>query len=433
MKILFHAEGWETPQGAKAYQVENSRKLFERWQQRLKAHKPNGQDVDSEKDRTARKRVLVLDHCTPTPDKDAGSVTVFNIMLLLREMGYQVTFIAEDNFLFMPEYTRPLQKAGIEVLYAPFVTSVEQHLEEMGARYDLVFMFRPLVFERNIESVVRFCPNAKRLYHTVDLHFLRMKREADLNGDPMSQRPVQDMRQRELAAIEACDLSIVHSTAELELLRPMIGDEKLRVFALSIDVSASAAHLDDRDGIVFVGSYSHPPNIDAVKYFIQSVMPLLRKNKPDAKFYAVGANPPKELLALASDDIIFTGFVRDLNAFFDRMRISVAPLRYGAGIKGKIGSAMAAGLPVVATPIAVEGMSLHGGENILVAEDERSLSDAICRLYDSDDLWHRISQNGIEFAEQTWGATAAWSVLNQILVDLGFEDQSPNYDLRLYK
>ncbi len=127
-------------------------------------------------------------------------------------------------------------------------------------------------------------------------------------------------------------------------------------------------------------------------------MPLLRQRLPGVHFYAVGSKPPAEIQALASEDVIITGFVEDLNPLLDKMRVSVAPLRYGAGIKGKIGSAMAVGLPVVATPLAAEGMSLTDGENILVAEG----AEAICRCYCQNSIKMKLSGNK--------SAITAWSL-----------------------
>ena len=136
---------------------------------------------------------------------------------------------------------------------------------------------------------------------------------------------------------------------------------------------------------------------------VMEIMPLLRERLPGIKFYIVGSNPPEEIKALAADDIVIVGFVDQLNYFLERMRVSVAPLRYGAGIKGKIGTAMAIGLPVVATPVAAEGMSLIHGENILVADGAKSFADAVARLYCDEDLWVRISKGAINFAKDNWG------------------------------
>ena len=436
LSTVIHYEGitsgTDTTQGAKAYQVENSKKLFERWKQLLQFHQAPGNDVDNAKDRRATRRVLVLDHCTPTPNQDAGSVTVFNLLLLLREMDFQVTFIPEDNFLYVPEYTTALQRNGIEVLYAPFFISVEQHLKEQGARYELAFMFRPGVIERHLNAIKKHCPKSKVLYHTVDLHFLRMAREAELQKDKAKERLAQEMQQRELAAIQAADASIVHSTAELELLRPMLPEAKLHVFPLIMDVKGTTKRFSERRDIVFVGGYQHTPNVDAVQHFVKGIMPLLREQLPGVRFYAVGSKPPEEIKALACEDIIITGFVEDLNPLLDKMRVSVAPLRYGAGIKGKIGIAMAAGLPVVATPMAAEGMSLTDGENILVADGTDAFVNAVVRIYRDEALWRSISRNGLAFADNAWGAVAAWGILATILADMGIQVKRSALPLSLY-
>ena len=426
------SSGTDTSQGVKAYQIENFKKLYQRWHTQLDEHMPNGINVDAEKDRGATRRALVLDHCTPTPNQDAGSVIAYNIMLLLRDMGFQVTFIAEDNFLYMPEYTAALQRAGIEVLYAPYVISVEQHLVAHGARYDLVSLFRPGVVDRHLAAVRRYCPKAKALFHTVDLHFLRMSREAALQADAVKQRAADAMKQRELAAICLCDGAILHSTVELEMVRRDLPTANLHVFPLVMDIPGTRVAFAQREDIVFVGGYQHTPNVDAVQYFVAEVMPLLRQRLPGVRFYVVGSQPPPAILALAADDIVIKGFVDDLAPLLDTMRVSVAPLRYGAGIKGKIGSAMAQGLPVVATPLAAEGMSLTDGLNILIADGAAALADTIVRLYRDEALWNHISAEGVAFADAAWGAEAAWQSLAAITTNLGMPTERGERPLNLY-
>jgi len=435
MSTVFHYEGitsgTDTSQGVKAYQIVNLQKLYERWESRLKTHQLSGVDVEQAKDRCASRRVLVLDHCTPTPDHDAGSILIFNLMLLLREMDFQVTFIPEDNFLYMEGYTNALQRVGVEVLYAPYVTSVEQHLKEYGERYALALLIRPVVVERNIEAIRRYCPQAKVLFHTVDLHFLRMSREAIHKSDKVMQKKSTEMKQRELAAISAADAAIVVSTAEFEIIRSELPSVKLHVFPLILDVVGSNQSFFERKDIVFVGGYDHAPNVDAVLYFVAEIMPLLRQRLPGVHFNVVGSKPTPEILALEAHDVHIVGFVEDLTPLLDKMRVSVAPLRYGAGIKGKIASAMAVGLPVVATSLATEGMSLTDSDNILVADGAELISVAVVKLYNDEVLWNKISHNGLEFSENFWGSEAAWNHLNDILVDISIHTERGAYPLSL--
>lgn len=427
------SSGTDTTHGIKAYQVINTQKIFRRWQHLLRSHRPNGQQVDAEKDRRMRHRVLVLEHCTPTPDQDAGSVSVFNIMLLMREMDFQITFIPEDNYLYDPKYTTKLQKAGIEVLYGPYITRVEKHLNEMGSRYDLIFLFRPKVVERNIEAIKRYAPQAKTLFYTHDIHHIRMEREARLLQSVTKQSEADDMKEREFAAIKSVDSTIVVSTTEMDILQPQLPDMRLELLPLLLNIPGTRAGYDQRKGIVFVGSYQHTPNVDAVHYFVAEIMPHIRKQIPGVKFHIVGSKPPEGVLDLASDDIVVEGFIEELNPFLDSMRVAVAPLRYGAGVKGKVGTALAAGLPVVATPIAAEGMKITAGQEALIAEKPRDFATRVVELYTNESLWNRLSQNGIGFAESKFGPSASYSVLSQIIRGLGFEiPATPRYPLSFY-
>src|SRR3546814_14716493 len=125
-------------------------KMYNRCEKRRKTHQVTDQEIDRSKDRMTTRRVLVLDHCTPTPNQDACSVLAFNTFLLLREMGFQVTFIAEDNFLYMPGHTEALQRIGVEVLSWPFLQTVEEHIRESGDRYEFVYLVRSKVVDRKI-------------------------------------------------------------------------------------------------------------------------------------------------------------------------------------------------------------------------------------------------------------------------------------------
>ncbi len=436
LSTVIHFEGitsgTDATQGTKAYQVVNTEKLFTRWKQRLTSHQVSGQDVDQAKDRTVKRRVLMLDQCTPTPDQDSGSIDAYNQMMLLREMGFQVTFIPEDNYLFVPGYTPALQRAGIEMLYAPYVGSVSQHLKEFGQRYDLVFISRAVTLERNLALVRRYCLKAKILFHTVDLHYLRMSREAELKQSEDARRKAGQMKEMELQLIRLADMTTVVSAHELSILNKELPHHKIRLLPYARQTQSSKKAFRERRDIVFVGSYQHPPNVDAVKFFTQEIMPLLRQSLSGVRFYVVGSRTPIDVKELASEDIIITGFIPDLTSFLNNIRLSVAPLRYGAGIKGKIGSAMAVGLPVVATPIAAEGMSLTHGINILIAEDPKAFADQIITLYHDENLWDSLSNNSLNFAEQVWGAEPAWNILANTLAEIDITVTRSPYPLTLY-
>ena len=436
LSVVIHHEGitsgTDTTQGAKAYQIQNTKKQFSRWEARLKNHQRSGESVDNAKDRTTKRRVLVLDHCTPTPDQDSGSITALNLMILLHNMGFQVTFIPEDNFLYMPEYTTQLQKIGIEVLYAPYVTSVKQHLIETENRYDLALLFRPAVAERHLRTIRKYCHRIKVLYHTIDLHYLRMTREATLFNDPELHQAVIKMKQQEFDTLLNADASIVLSSTELEILRNDLPKAKFYHLPHILNIPGTQTIFKDRRDIVFIGGSAHPPNVDAVQYFVKEVMPLLRKQIPGIRFYVVGHNPTQDILDLACDDVIITGMIKELNPFLDKIRVAVAPLRFGAGIKGKIGSTMTVGLPSIATSIAAEGMSLTDGENILIADTPKTIADAVSRVYLDESLWSDLSKAGISFAEKTWGSKANEEILRTILKNMNVIAGQPIYPIALF-
>lgn len=424
--------GTDTTLGVKAFQVTNTAKLYERWKGVLAQHQPNGEQVDAAKDRGAMRRALVLDHFTPTPDKDSGSIDAFNLMVLLREMGFQVTFMPEDNFRHVSPYTEALQRVGVEVLYAPYCQSVEAHVKREGRRYDLVLLIRPGVMERHHRTVRKHCVRAKILFHTLDLHFLRLAREAELRSDKALRSKAKDMEARELALMRAADAVTVISEHEYALLSTSDVRSKLYLMPFARYIAGSTTGFFSRNGIVFVGGYQHAPNVDAVAYFVASVMPLIRERLPGVKLHVVGSQPPAEIVALAAQDVVIEGFVPDLDTFLERMRVAIAPLRYGAGIKGKVGTAMAAGLPVVVTPIAAEGMGLVDHETALIAADAVEFADAVTTLYRDAALWDRVQRNGISFAEAAWGVSTAWSNLAGVLASVGITVPPMRYAVSLY-
>jgi GT2 family glycosyltransferase/glycosyltransferase involved in cell wall biosynthesis/SAM-dependent methyltransferase len=419
MAQVMHREGGtagtDLSRGAKAHQVHNAQRLFERWRTRLVMRPRPGADVSRARDRGVARRVLVIDHCTPEPDKDAGSITARNIMRLLQRLDCKVTFIPEDNFLFLDPYTTDLQRMGVECHYAPHTTSVEEHLREHGDLYDLVIIFRFGAARRHLDAVRHWCPTAKVVVHTSDLHFLRETREARLRRDPALAKRAERTRRDELDVIRHVDAAIVHSPVERALLGASCPDAHVCLFGWAIDVPGTAAPADARRDLLFLGGYRHTPNVDAVLFFVQEVMPLLRVRLPGVKFHAVGSHPPDSLRALASPDVIVTGFVPDLGALLDRMRVAVAPLRYGAGIKGKVVTTMSHGLPGVITSMAAEGLGLTSGEHTLIADSPDAIADAIVALYTRPELWNRLSRAGLDIVEERFGFEAGLPIVQGLL------------------
>lgn len=415
------SSGTDLTSGIKSYQVINNQKLITRWADFLSGHRQNGVEPDLEKDRNAKYRVLVVDHFLPTPNKDAGSVTAFNLLVLLREMGFQITFIAESSLAYDDLYVTNLQKIGVEVLYAPYIEGVEHHLIMAGTKYDLIFLFRPLVANKYIDLVRRICPKAKILYETADLHFLRISREANIKNSEAKHLEASKFKSIEFQALLKCDQSIIRSESEMDLIHSELPEANVSLFPLMLDIKKKVTPFQERSGIMFLGSFSHSPNEDGLIFFIEHIFPIIRSKQTDIHLYVVGSNPTAKVKSYESDFITVVGFVDDLELFMQGIKLSISPLRFGAGVKGKVGTSLAQGVPAVATSISTEGMGLTSGKNILIADDPEYFANAVIDLYSNPDLWSKLSKEGLEFAENTWGPKASWQVMQDILNKMDFK------------
>ncbi len=352
------------------------------------------------------RRVLVVDNYMITPDRESGSLRMLNLFRLLQRLGYQVTFAAANLEAPQP-YVADLQRQGIEVLYRPYVRSLDEHLSILGQRYDLVILSRADAASQAMESARRHCPRARIIFDTVDLHFLRESRLAALVGDLGMRLLAETRKRQELNLMRQADLTWVVSEVERDLLALEAPEVQVQVVSNIHQIFGSANPPAARRDLLFIGAFSHPPNRDAVCFFCDAVMPLLRSRLPDVRFKVIGADPPPEVRARAGRDIEILGHVPDVAPFFASCRLSVAPLRYGAGVKGKINQSLAYGVPVVATSIAVEGMHLIDGESVLIADTPEDLAEAVIRLYQDDTLWERLSQAGLAVMERHFSFAAA--------------------------
>jgi O-antigen biosynthesis protein len=393
--------GTNTAQGIKAYQVNNAVKLFERWKNKLEAHRPNAEAPWLEYERKVQKRVLIIDATNPAPWQDAGSVTAVTTIRLYQMLGYKVTFSPQDNFLFEPKQVRCLQRTGVECIYAPFDRSQVEFLKQQGHMFDIIQVFRIGVMDKIVDDIRHYAPQAHIAFHVSDLHFLRMEREANLSKNAKYLEESKATKKRELALIERADCTIVHSPIEADILMEALPSAPVVVFPVVMDYVGTEVGFDPRKDIMFLGGYAHGPNVDAVKYFIKSIWPLLILKLPkDAQFLIVGSKPPQEIKDLANDRIIVTGMVEDLQPWFDRSRVFAASIRFGAGVKGKITTAMSYGLPVVATQCAAEGMYLVEGESVIIADEPIEFANAILDLYFNKAKWESMQEASKVFIEE---------------------------------
>lgn len=348
---------------------------------------------------SASPRLLYLDWAIPKPDQDAASVTAKLLLGIFDSLGYRVTFVP-CGLKYEEGYFEELVAANIEVIVYPEITSVRDWLAENARNFDVCVLARGPVVWPYLETIKTHAPNVRLIFNTVDLHFLREQRQAELAGDKSALEAALKTRAQEFELIEKCDLTILLSQEEMYTVREVAPEASLvNLPVVFSDIPGAKKSYSERSDILFIGSFPHQPNIDAVLYFVEFVFPIVRQSIPDVRFKVIGANPPESIRRLAEvPGVEILGFVKDLEPIFSEIRLSVAPLRYGAGIKGKIGTSLCYGVPCMATPIALEGMGLVNGKNVLVGETHEQLAEAICRAYSNEELWNELSREGHRFA-----------------------------------
>ncbi len=413
---IVHVEGatagTDPRTGPKRFQEVNREKFRAKWSQALARQPAPGSTTADAASRDTGPRVLVIDAVTPRPDHDSGSVRMWNILRILRRLGCRVCFIA-DNQAYDGRYTRALQEIGVEALYHPYIHSIEQHIEESGSRYDVVMLSRVEVASRCMALVRRHCASAKVIFDTVDLHYLRKSREAML-GEPADPLEIKRVKGEEIAAIFLADVTLVVSPVEQELLGHEAPGARVEIVSNIHAADPTNTPFEERAGILFIANFEHPPNGDGLEYYLREIHPLIRHRCPEVELTVIGAGVPVELEAMAGAGVRFVGYVADIRTYFSKSRLSIAPLRYGAGVKGKINTSMSLGVPVVTTTIGAEGMGLEHGKDVLIGDTPKAFAQSVVRLYSDAELWSDLVRHGLHNVEANFSFERAERSLAKI-------------------
>ncbi len=291
----------------------------------------------------------------------------------------------------------------------------------MGGRYALILAESWDVAELALPHARRYQPQAAFAVDTIDLHFLRDTRAGDLVGaqDPGQVRSMA----RELSTYQRADIRVFITEVERELYEGFPDSRRDHNAVVPIVVEAASLPRRPRRGdVVFVGGLWHPPNMDGVFWFCSEVWPRVRACVPEARFRVIGSNAwnlPIDTSALADrPGVVVEGFLADLDTVYAEASAVVAPLRFGAGMKGKVCEAMAAGVPVVTTTIGAEGIQALVGRDLLVADDPEAIAAAVVSLLADDRLAASVGAAGAEAIRAQCSAEIVRPVVHDLLLGL---------------
>lgn len=409
---IIHFEGMtggrDVTKGVKHYQVINQEKFRHKWTSELSHQYENSpRNVNRASWRGEGKRVLWIDHSFPLPNFNSGCLRMNHLMKTMVALGHKITYAALVNN-DPGNYRVEMQKMGVETVSLGYenwefadvikknsvIETILYALEINSKRYDIVYFSFYWVAIHFIDQISRRLPNAMIYVDSHDIHFLRTQREAELYGDEVHVLRAKQTKIDELAVYSKADAVLTVTEQDRDVLARELAHKPVFLMPNVHDVIKRERGFDERKDLLFVGGFNHTPNVDAMLYFCKEIFPKVKERLPGVRLWIVGSNPTNEVKNLRNASVTVTGWVDKTKPYLDSCRISIAPIRYGAGMKGKIGEAMSHGLPVITTQIGGEGMGIVNGEHALVADSVDEWVEAIARLYNDPELWNRLSTNG---------------------------------------
>lgn len=414
--IVVHFEGIsngkEVTKGIKKNQVLNQEKFVHKWKYTLLTEQmPQGERVLAACERKIyRKTVLFISETVPMYDKDAGSRTIDFYMREFLSRGYIVKFISND-FTGIEPYTSRMEQMGIEVLAGDYYKkNIVAWLYKNYADIDYVFANYP-------DCTLAYIDTLKKLqipirYYGMDLHFLRLHREYEMSDDINKEKLSKEYLGKEKYLIDNCDVVYYPSPVEIDIVQNQFHKIAAKVLKVNIykdEDIVNTYNACDREGIMFIGGYGHAPNVDAVKWFSAEIFPYIDR-KLDISFSIVGSGMPPEIASLKNEKIKTIGYVTDdeLEEIYRKIKIVVIPLRFGAGIKGKVIEAMFHGIPVLSTTVGMEGIP-HITKANLIADDAETFRKVLEDIYSDHTLLNEISCEETEIIKEHYSENVAWN------------------------
>lgn len=364
--------------------------------------------------------VLIIADAYPMPDRNSGDFRFFNLIGMIGQ-EHEVAFIAlgesrqaqEIGRELTAHYRRVIADSGVQVL-----DGIAAALR--SGTYDCVLFEWYFTATRLVEVVRELQPGARLVVDAVDVVFNRMQSKARVTQDATDLAHAAEVRRDELAVYAGADLVLTVTDADAEILQRALPE--VRTFTVPNihplqEFTATPAN--PGKNLIFIGSFTHEPNIDAMRYFCEEVLPLIAESEPQVRLRIVGNAPTPEVRRLASERVEVLGYVPETRPYLETSTVSIAPLRFGGGMKGKIGEAMSCGLPVVTSSVGIEGFGLVPNEHVLVADDARSFADAVIRLLRDRDFLEKTRMAGYRFIRDRYSDVAVRRRVHTLFDQLG--------------
>lgn len=396
--VVIHHEGishgTDTSSGMKAYQVANKIKFYEKWQKELSQHDcPEASNVSqSARARFSDHNTILIFDSYPTWLHDSGSNRAFQIYKTLLNKGFNLILVPEFHNHIEP-YDRLLSDMGIQVWHSS-LEEFSPYLEAIKENIVLIWAARPNNMQRFLHRFSEELKQIPLVFDTVDLHFLRNEREIELFPSSFTNRHVRQVqleKQKELELMDFADATLVVSEVEENILSQLKPELNIHLLSNVHNSISNRPGVKDRNLILFVANFNHPPNKDGLEWFLNDIYPIINKKIEHLVVKVVGE--PRPQIPGNLNNVHATGWVEDLTPLYATTRVAIAPIRFGAGVKGKIEEAWAHSVPVVMTEVGAEGMDPSASKSAIVASSPTQFAEGIINLLTDDELWDEYSQN----------------------------------------
>jgi glycosyltransferase involved in cell wall biosynthesis len=359
---------------------------------------------------TANQHVLIIGFVWPEPNSSAAGGRMVQLISIFKENGFDITFAssASDSDFMIDLGSLGVAKKSITLNCSSF----DVFIKELNP--SIVLFDRFMMEEQYGWRVAENCPDALRLLDTEDLHCLRLARQKAFKKNRQFTTDdllVEDVAKREIASILRSDISFMISELEMEVLQSVFKIDKQLLYYLPFllgpindSTIQNLPSFEDRKDFVFIGNFLHEPNWNAVQYLKETIWPLIRMQMPEAVLQVYGAYPSQKVLQLLkpAEGFNIMGRADDAQEVVRKARIVLAPLRFGAGIKGKLIESMQCGTPSVTTTIGAESMSGNLPWNGFITDEAQTFADKAIELYQDKTLWQEAQENGFQIIEKRY-------------------------------